>query len=90
ATERSWNRYGYKCFLFHHVFGTLNVLNARLKSPRHQDNIYRCPNRTACSAEFSVMSSLTQHVERGKCGVHKFAEVKDAMESLEGGMRRLG
>ncbi|KIJ50646.1 hypothetical protein M422DRAFT_224621 [Sphaerobolus stellatus SS14] len=90
ASERSWNGYGYECFLCHNVFGTLVALNSHLKSPRHQDRIYRCPNRTTCGAEFSVMSSLTQHVESDKCGVHRFTEVKSAMDSLVGGMRRLG
>jgi len=89
ATERSWNGSAYECVLCHRQYRTLHSLNAHLKSPRHQDKIYRCPNRTSCGSEFSALSSLTQHIESEKCGVIRFGGVQSAMDSLLGGMRRL-
>jgi len=89
ATERSWNGVAYECFLCHGTFGSLKALNAHLQSPRHQDRIYRCPNRTTCGVEFRVLSSLTQHVESGKCGVNRFKEVQNALDSLVRGVKRV-
>ncbi|KAF8510581.1 hypothetical protein BU17DRAFT_77664 [Hysterangium stoloniferum] len=90
ATERSWNGYAYECFLCHGTFGALRSLNAHLQSPRHQAKIYRCPNRAGCGTKFSVLSSLTQHVKSGKCGVNRFREVQNAMDALVNGVKRLG
>jgi hypothetical protein len=89
ATERSWNGYAYECFLCHNTFRTLHALNAHLQSPRHQEKIYRCPNRQACGLEFRVLSALTQHVESGKCGVSRFKEVQDVIDSLSSSVRRI-
>ena len=89
ATERSWNGEAYECFLCHGTFRTLHALNAHLQSPRHQEKIYRCPNRTSCGLKFRVLSALTQHVESEKCGVHRFKEVKNALDSLTRGVRLL-
>jgi Zinc-finger of C2H2 type len=89
ATDRSWNGDAYECFLCNKTFNTLHALNAHLQSPRHQEKIYRCPNRTSCGMEFQVLSSLTQHVESGKCGVNRFKDVQNALDSLVSGVRRL-
>lgn len=88
ATELSYNGYQYECFLCHAEFGTLLALNKHLQSPRHEDKIYRCPNHT-CGLQYSALSSLTQHVENGQCGVSRFKMVRDVMESLTGGIRAL-
>ena len=89
ATERSWNGSAYECFLCHATFRSLMALNTHLNSPRHQEKIYRCPNRTTCGVEFRTLSALTQHVEAEKCGVHRFKEVQDALDSLISGVRRI-
>ncbi|KAF8487834.1 hypothetical protein JB92DRAFT_1478803 [Gautieria morchelliformis] len=88
ATNRSWNGDAYECFLCHKTFNTLQALNAHLQSPRHQAKIYRCPN-PSCGTEFRVLSALTQHVESGRCGVNRFREVQNALDSLTSGIRRL-
>lgn len=89
ATERSWNGHAYECFLCHKDFNALTHLNQHLASPKHQNKIYRCPNLERCGVEFTAISSLTQHVERDKCGVQRFKAVKDAMDSLSTGLRLL-
>jgi len=82
ATDLSWNGSAYECFLCHAMFRSLMSLNSHLQSPRHEDRIYRCPNRTTCGIEFSVLSALTQHVESGKCGANRFKEVQNALDSV--------
>jgi hypothetical protein len=89
ATNRSWNGSSFECFLCHKEFRTLQSLNAHLQSPRHQDKIYRCPNQSGCGLEFSALSSLCQHVERDRCGVQMFRGVRQAMESLVSGVKRV-
>ncbi|CAL1707706.1 unnamed protein product [Somion occarium] len=41
ATEDSWNGYAYECILCHKEFRSLGALNAHLKSPAHQDKMYK-------------------------------------------------
>lgn len=75
ATERSWNGYGYECYLCHREFGSLTGLNQHLKSPAHEQNLYKCPNR-ACGREYKLLSGLVQHFESESCGVMKFSVVQ--------------
>lgn len=89
ATERSWNGYAYECILCHRTFRSLAALNSHLKSAIHEAKIYKCPNREGCGKDFQVLSALLRHVEKGGCGVRQFRVVKDAMDQLSGGMRRL-
>ncbi|GJJ05992.1 hypothetical protein Clacol_000179 [Clathrus columnatus] len=88
ATQRSWNGYAYECFLCNREFRALDSLNRHLQSPIHDAKIYRCPNRI-CSMEYSALSALTQHVENGGCGVNRFKEVKDVMDSLTKNLRAI-
>ena len=81
ATELSWNGMVYECFLCHSTFKTLDRLDQHLKSPTHDQKIYRCP-KPDCRVEFVVLSALCQHVEGGSCGMSLFRQVQDAMESL--------
>jgi len=88
ATERSWNGVEYECFLCNAAFRTLVQLNQHLKSPCHDDKIYRCPKED-CRVEFVTLSGLCQHVEGGSCGVRMFRRVRDTMESLTRGLNML-
>jgi len=88
ATDRSWNGYAYECFLCNRTFDTLVRLNQHLKSPFHEDRIYRCP-KSDCRIEFVTLSGLCQHVEGGSCGVRMFRQVRDVMDSLTRGFNTL-
>ncbi|SRR6266478_767502 len=88
ATERSWNGVAFECFLCNSEFRTLAQLNRHLKSPRHEDKIYRCPKED-CRIEFSTLSGLCQHVEGGSCGVRMFRQVRDTMDSFTRGFNLL-
>jgi len=88
ATERSWNGVAFECFLCHSTYRKLYALNQHLKSPAHDQRIYRCP-KFDCRVEFSALSALCQHVERGSCGVRMFRQVQDAMESLTRGFHAI-
>jgi Zinc-finger double-stranded RNA-binding/Zinc-finger of C2H2 type len=88
ATERAWNGVAYECILCNSTFRTLTHLNRHLKSPRHADKIYRCP-KSDCRIEFSTLSGLCQHVERGSCGVRMFRQVRDTIDSFTRGSNLL-
>ncbi|CAG8956434.1 hypothetical protein HYFRA_00003818 [Hymenoscyphus fraxineus] len=76
ATSRSWNGRAYECPLScNREFNTLHGLNNHLKSPFHEQNIYRCPGR-GCGREYKVLSGLVQHVESESCGVMRFSAVQ--------------
>lgn len=80
ATERSWNGRQYECCLCSREFGTLQALNAHMRSPIHEQAMYRCP-KTSCGTNFKLLSSLVQHVESESCGVMKFS--KRPLRSLD-------
>ncbi|KAH8977821.1 hypothetical protein EDB92DRAFT_2056297 [Lactarius akahatsu] len=88
ATELSWNGMEYECFLCHSTFKTIDRLNQHLKSPAHDQKIYRCP-KPDCRVEFVALSALCQHVEGGSCGVRMFRQVQNAMESLTRGFNAI-
>jgi hypothetical protein len=75
ATGRAWNGSGYECYLCTREFSTLNGLNSHLRSPVHEQNIYRCPGR-GCGREYKILSGLVQHVESESCGLMRFASVQ--------------
>ncbi|KAI0325435.1 hypothetical protein GY45DRAFT_1364490 [Cubamyces sp. BRFM 1775] len=91
ATERSWNGAGYECYLCHRTYRTLPALNQHLRSPAHEDKLYRCPRGLyGCGTEFSTLSAFCQHVESGRCGVCRFrSEVDRVLEGLSSKMKRL-
>lgn len=41
ATERCWNGEAYECYLCHSEMRTLHALNQHLRSPRHDQKIYK-------------------------------------------------
>jgi hypothetical protein len=90
ATSASWNSnvQAYECYLCHKYFTTLSSLNRHLESPAHEEKMYVCP-LTSCKAEFVSLSGLWRHIESEKCGVKKFAVVRDALDGLMGRMRRI-
>jgi len=88
ATEISWNGEAYECFLCNSEFLTLPRLNQHLRSPRHDEKIYRCP-QSDCRTEFVTLSGLCQHVEGRTCGVRMFKRVRGTMESLGRGFNSL-
>jgi hypothetical protein len=59
-----------------------------LDSSRHREKIYRCPD-AGCRQEYSALSALFQHVEFGSCGVQRFREVNDVLDSLKEGLRAI-
>lgn len=88
ATERSWNGDAYECVLCHKTFRALDDLNRHLASPKHQEKMYRCPHKS-CLERFTTLSGLCQHIESEACGVLKFQVVRESMDRLLGGMKRL-
>ncbi|KAG6811273.1 hypothetical protein H0H92_008267 [Tricholoma furcatifolium] len=89
ATAAAWNGSRYECYLCHSGFTTLHGLNQHLASPRHQQGVYVCPQAT-CRASFKTLSGLCQHVESERCGVHRFREVRGAMDVIVGRVGLLG
>jgi len=91
ASDRAWNGMAYECYLCHRDFRTLVSLNAHLASPRHSSpaqKLYKCPNG-GCANEFNTLSGLVQHIERGSCGVRRFAAVQTAIDGLTNGFKTL-
>ncbi|TVY83704.1 hypothetical protein LSUE1_G001131 [Lachnellula suecica] len=89
ATNRAWNGRGYECYLCPKEFGTLQGLNAHLKSPFHDQEIYRCP-KGGCGRNYKLLSGLVQHVESESCGLMQFGQVqrqaRNGIENMVGRM----
>lgn len=84
ATEGSWNGFGYECYLCHVVYANIGHLNSHLKSPRHQQKLYHCPNR-ACPRKFVSLAGLFNHLESESCSFMRFEEVqRQASEVITG------
>lgn len=90
ARPSSWNGSYYECFICYCEFRTLRSLDLHLKSPRHEEAIYRCPNKQGCIRDFKTLGALCAHAEKDKCGVQKFNHAKEAVESLMAGLKTLG
>ena len=86
ASEAAWNGRFYECYFCLKQFGSLQALNAHLKSPAHQQKLYHCPK---CATQFKLLSGLVQHVESESCGISRFQEVKTAMDRLTGALPRM-
>lgn len=73
ATEDAWNGEAYECVLCYRTFPALPALNAHLRSPVHDESIYRCPSQyQGCDKPFKTLSGILSHIERGGCGVTRF------------------
>lgn len=88
ASSAAWNGSSFECYLCHSTFRTLVSLNQHLASPRHQEKVYFCP-LSSCRTEFPTLSALCQHIESERCGVGRFQQVRNAMDSIVGSMGRL-
>ena len=88
ATGAAWNGYAYECYLCPREFGTLASLNQHLASPKHEAKMYRCP-LSSCLEQFSTLSGLCQHIESRKCNVIQQRAVKNVMDNMVSGMKRL-
>ncbi|KAI5117296.1 hypothetical protein M0805_008560 [Coniferiporia weirii] len=88
ATELSWNGRAYECFLCNGTFRTLQGLDSHLKSPRHLERIYHCPN-SRCNKEYRALSAPSQHVERGSCGARRIRQIQDVMDTLNSRIRTI-
>jgi Zinc-finger of C2H2 type len=75
ATERAWNGEHYECYLCSRIFQTLPALNSHIRSPAHDQAIYRCP-KASCARQYKLLSGLVQHVESESCGVMRFSQVQ--------------
>jgi hypothetical protein len=75
ATDRAWNGYNYECYFCTREFNTLRALNQHLKSPAHEQNMYRCP-KSGCGKNYKLLSGLVQHVESESCGLMRFSQVQ--------------
>jgi hypothetical protein len=80
ATGRSWNGSGYECYLCHRELTSLNGLSIYLKSPFHDQYIYKCPGR-GCGKQYKVLSGLVQHVESESCGLMRFTAVQSQAQN---------
>ncbi|RXW18576.1 hypothetical protein EST38_g7275 [Candolleomyces aberdarensis] len=88
ATGAAWNGYAYECYLCHNEFHSLPALNQHLASPRHLNKAYICP-LSSCRERFNTLSGLCQHIESERCGVLRFAPVRQALDGFVSGMRTI-
>jgi hypothetical protein len=75
ATDQAWNGDAFECYFCHREFDRLSGLNNHMRSPVHEQKIYRCPGR-GCGREYKALSGLVQHVESESCGVMRFSQVQ--------------
>ncbi|KAH6895885.1 hypothetical protein B0T10DRAFT_456131 [Thelonectria olida] len=90
ATDRSWNPWcnAYECYLCHNLYKNLFDLNQHLASPKHQQALYHCPNRS-CSKEFTTLAGLINHLESESCGYMRFQAVQTGVGRLISTDRRI-
>lgn len=89
ATERAWNGYFYECYLCTREFQTLRALNNHIRSPVHEQAMYRCP-KASCGGQYKLLSGLIQHVESESCGVMRFNQVqKQARNGIQNMVGRM-
>ena len=89
ATNRAWNGGAFECYLCTREFNTLNGLNCHIRSPVHEQNLYRCP-KVGCGREYKLLSGLVQHVESESCGIMRFgmvqAQARNGIQNMVGRM----
>ncbi|KAK5994365.1 Zinc finger Xfin-like protein [Cladobotryum mycophilum] len=86
ANWRSWNGDSYECYLCHRDFSQLAGLNQHLNSPRHQQALYHCPNRS-CDKDFKSLAGIINHLESEACGCTRFEKVQRQIENVIKGNR---
>ncbi|KAH7222257.1 hypothetical protein BKA60DRAFT_539338 [Fusarium oxysporum] len=80
ATSVAFNsRYGqYECYFCGDLFRQLSSLNQHLASPRHQQELYHCPNRK-CLKEFTTLAGMVNHLESESCRFLRFGAVQNGI-----------
>ena len=86
ASDAAWNGRAFECYFCPRNFRSLQALNSHLKSPVHEQKMYKCPK---CAVRFTLFSGLVQHVESESCGISRFREVKDTMDRMTHGLSRM-
>lgn len=83
ATELAFSSYygEYECYICHDLFPYLSSLNQHLDSPRHQRDLYHCPNRS-CLREFTTLAGLINHLESESCRFMRFQAVQNGIRGL--------
>lgn len=66
-------------------------LDQHLKSPTHLREIYHCPNRARCGAQFKTLAGMFNHLESESCGFIRFDGVqRNVVPILAGNQRLIG
>ncbi|KAL5000779.1 hypothetical protein BDV10DRAFT_161374 [Aspergillus recurvatus] len=86
ATARSWNGYGYECYLCHRQYKSLHALNQHLNSSAHKQQVYHCPNGH-CAKPFVALAGLFNHLESESCAFMRFENVQKHIGSVLRGDR---
>ncbi|KAL5936775.1 hypothetical protein ACKVV1_011469, partial [Pyricularia oryzae] len=83
ATEKAWNANanGFECYFCHRSFKKLESLNQHLKSPKHREDIYHCPNRD-CSKESPTLAAIINHLESESCRFLGFEAVQQTAQRI--------
>ncbi|KAK2696614.1 hypothetical protein QWA68_004719 [Fusarium oxysporum] len=83
ATSVAFNsRYGqYECYFCGDLFRQLSSLNQHLASPRHQQELYHCPNRN-CLKEFTTLAGMVNHLESESCRFLRFGAVQNGIRGF--------
>ncbi|KAF4954854.1 hypothetical protein FGADI_4956 [Fusarium gaditjirri] len=83
ATSLAFNsRYGqYECYFCGDLFRQLSSLNQHLASPRHQQELYHCPNRK-CLKEFTTLAGMVNHLESESCRFLRFGAVQNGIRGF--------
>ncbi|KAF4415801.1 hypothetical protein FACUT_13114 [Fusarium acutatum] len=83
ATALAFNiHYGqYECYFCGDLFRQLSSLNQHLASPRHQQELYHCPNRK-CHREFTTLAGVANHLESESCRFLRFEAVQNGIRGF--------
>ncbi|KAF5377733.1 hypothetical protein D9757_009369 [Collybiopsis confluens] len=86
ATDRAFNGTAFECYLCHKTFNRLDALNNHLGSAAHDSKEFRCPK---CRKEYTLISALVHHIESEACGIARFDSVRNQLQGLTDGFRRM-
>ncbi|KAF4988420.1 hypothetical protein FDECE_15061 [Fusarium decemcellulare] len=79
----AWNstREAFECYLCHRLFGSLYSLKSHLESPKHQQNLYHCANRS-CGRQFTTLAALINHLESETCKFIRFQQMQSNIQHI--------
>ncbi|KAL0929921.1 zinc finger protein [Colletotrichum truncatum] len=83
ATHKSYNAQAeaFECFLCGNLFKRLNSLNQHLNSPRHQQDLYHCPN-PRCDKKFGTLAAVGNHLDSESCNFMRFDDVQETAKRI--------